>query len=264
MGTDTMTSTDEDPAGGVGVLDRPCGVGVLDKTSVLLCALADGPASLRTLSETTGLHRATVHRLALALESIRLLTRDVQGRFAIGPRIGELADGARRDLLVRGVGQERLLKRSQEVLGELRERTGASARLYRRKGDVRICVASAEADGSARKDGSALDSALPMTAGAGAQALLAWEKPAELARLIQRAAFGAASLTKVRQQGWAQSLGRGELGFAAAAVPVRGPGGLVIAALVLDGPVTLLTRTPGRRHGGLLIDAATALGPRRP
>ncbi|MFF2146439.1 IclR family transcriptional regulator [Kitasatospora sp. NPDC058190] len=263
MDTDTMTSTDEDLAGGVDVLDRPCGVGVLDKTSVLLGVLAEGPASLRTLSETTGLHRATVHRLALALESIRLLTRDVQGRFAIGPRIGELADGARRDLLVQGAGPERLLKRSQEVLGELRERTGASARLYRRKGDVRICVASAEADDSGRK-GSALGAALPMTAGAGAQALLAWEEPTELVRVIQRAAFGAAALTKVRQQGWAQSLGRGELGFAAAAVPVRGPGGRVIAALVLDGPVTLLTRTPGRHHGGLLIDAATALGPKRP
>ncbi|MCG6500140.1 helix-turn-helix domain-containing protein, partial [Kitasatospora sp. A2-31] len=56
------------------------GVGVLDKTSLLLGVLADGPASLRTLSDVTGLSRATVHRLALALESIRLLTRDARGR----------------------------------------------------------------------------------------------------------------------------------------------------------------------------------------
>ncbi|MGW3040440.1 IclR family transcriptional regulator [Kitasatospora sp. NPDC001159] len=227
------------------------GVGVLDKTSLLLGVLADGPASLRTLSEVTGLSRATVHRLALALESIRLLTRDARGRFLIGPRIGELAEEAGRDRLVQSAGR---------VLTELRERTGASARLYRRHGGLRICVATAEGPGTGRQARSAEGVALPMRAGAGAQVLLAWEDPHEIAETIRGAGFGAVTLTKVRQQGWAQSLGAGELGFGAAAVPVRGADRQVVAALVLDGPVTLMSRTPGQQYGGLLIDAAAELG----
>ncbi|MER6304109.1 IclR family transcriptional regulator C-terminal domain-containing protein [Kitasatospora sp. NPDC001539] len=226
------------------------GVGVLDKTSLLLGVLADGPASLRTLSEVTGLSRATVHRLALALENIRLLTRDAQGRFLIGPRIGELAEEAGRDRLARSAGH---------VLAELRLRTGASARLYRRHGGLRVCVAAAEGPGTGRRIRSAEGVALPMKAGAGAQALLAWEDPQEIARSIRGAAFGMVTLAKVRRQGWAQSLGTGELGFGAAAVPVRGPAGQVVAALVLDGPVTLMSRAPGRQYGGLLIDAAAGL-----
>ncbi|MBV6698092.1 IclR family transcriptional regulator [Kitasatospora aureofaciens] len=227
------------------------GVGVLDKTSLLLGVLAGGPASLRTLSEVTGLSRATVHRLALALENIRLLTRDAQGRFVLGPRIGELAEEA---------GRDRLLQGAERVLAELRVRTGVSARLYRRHGDQRICVATAEGPGTGRQARSALGVALPMKAGAGSQVLLAWEDPQEITQAIRAAGFGAVTLTKVRQQGWAQSLGAGELGFAAAAVPVRGAAGRVVAALVLDGPVTLMSRAPGRLYGGLLIDAAARLG----
>ncbi|MCG6495260.1 IclR family transcriptional regulator [Kitasatospora sp. A2-31] len=226
------------------------GVGVLDKTSLLLGVLADGPASLRTLSDVTGLSRATVHRLALALESIRLLTRDARGRFVIGPRIGELAEEA---------GRDRLMQSARHVLAELRTRTGASARLYRRAGGLRICVATAEGPGTERQARSAEGVALPMKVGAGAQVLLAWEDPCEITRAVRGAGFDVMALAKVRRQGWAQSLGTGELGFGAAAVPVRGTAGKVVAALVLDGPVTLMSRAPGLRYGRLLIDAAARL-----
>ncbi|MFJ9691451.1 IclR family transcriptional regulator [Kitasatospora sp. NPDC101183] len=231
--------------------ERASGVGVLDKTSLLLGVLAEGPASLRTLTEVTGLHRATVHRLAQALECIRLVTRDSMGRFTLGPRIEELAEEA---------GRDRLLESADRVLAELRVRTGASARLYRRHGDLKVCVATAEGPGTGRQARSALGVALPLKAGAGAQVLLAWEDPDGITEAIGRGGFGAVTLTKVRQQGWAHSLGVGELGFAAAAAPVRGATGGVVAALVLDGPITLLSRAPGRLYGGLLIDAAARLG----
>ncbi|QKW24525.1 helix-turn-helix domain-containing protein [Kitasatospora sp. NA04385] len=227
------------------------GVGVLDKTSLLFAVLARGPASLRALSEATGLSRATVYRLALALERLRLLSRDAGGRFLLGPRLGELAVESCRDRLLQGAEHE---------LADLRVRTGASARLYRRHGGQRICVATAEGPGTGRPARSAEGVALPMKAGAGAQVLLAWEEPEEITRSIRGAGFGAVTLTRVRQQGWAQSLGVGELGFGAAAVPVRGVAGRVVAALVLDGPITLMSRSPGRRYGGLLIDAAARLG----
>jgi DNA-binding IclR family transcriptional regulator len=61
-------------------------VGVLDKTAAVLGALESGPASLAQLVTATGLARPTAHRIAVALERHRLLARDSQGRFILGPR----------------------------------------------------------------------------------------------------------------------------------------------------------------------------------
>ena len=101
------------------------GVGVLDKASLLLGVLEAGPASLARLVSATGLKRPTVHRLVLALERLRLLARDAQGRFILGPRLGLMALEACRD---------HLATTAEPVLSELRDVTGASARLYRRRG----------------------------------------------------------------------------------------------------------------------------------
>lgn len=226
------------------------GVGVLDKTSMLLGVLAEGPASLRTLTDVTGLARPTVHRLAVALEALRLLTRDVQGRFVLGPRLGELAVEAGRDRLVLGAGP---------VLDALRDRTGASARLYRRQGDLRVCVSAAETGARGGPSRASVGAMLPMKVGAAAQVLLAWEEPEVLHQALRGAGFGAATLTLVRRQGFAQSLGAGEAGVASLAAPVRGSGGRVVAAVTLDGPVAVLTRTPARRFAGALVDAAVQL-----
>src|SRR5690606_15912861 len=76
------------------------GVGVLDKAATVLNALEAGPATLASLVATTGLARPTAHRLAVALEHHRLLTRDLQGRFVLGPRLGELAAAAGEDRLL--------------------------------------------------------------------------------------------------------------------------------------------------------------------
>src|SRR5690606_32483208 len=72
-------------------MDNSSGVGVLDKAALVLAALEPGPATLAGLVDATGLARPTAHRLAVALEHHRLVARDVQGRFILGPRLGELA-----------------------------------------------------------------------------------------------------------------------------------------------------------------------------
>lgn len=59
----------------------------------------------------------------------------MQGRFILGPRLAELAAAA---------GEDRLLATAGPVLTHLRDVTGESAQLYRRQGDMRICVAAAE------------------------------------------------------------------------------------------------------------------------
>src|SRR3954467_11717573 len=75
-------------------MDNSSGVGVLDKAVLVLNALEAGPASLAQLVQATGLARPTAHRLAVALEYHRIVSRDTQGRFVLGPRLSELSTAA--------------------------------------------------------------------------------------------------------------------------------------------------------------------------
>jgi len=67
------------------------GVGVIDKAALVMSALEAGPATLAQLVGSTHLARPTAHRIAVALEYHRLVARDSQGRFVLGPRLSELA-----------------------------------------------------------------------------------------------------------------------------------------------------------------------------
>ena len=195
-------------------------------------------------------------RIAVALERHRLLARDVQGRFVLGPRIAELASAA---------GEDRLLAVARRVLVQLRDATGESAQLYRLAGgvggaDVRVCVAAAER-ASGLRDTVPVGAALPMTAGSAAQVLLAWEEGERMHRGLRGAKFTAATLAGVRRRGWAASAAEREAGVASISAPVRGApgaggaGGRVLAAVSVSGPIERLTRSPGRLHAAAVVAA---------
>jgi DNA-binding IclR family transcriptional regulator len=226
-------------------MNNSSGVGVLDKAVCVLSALESGPASLGQLVTATGLARPTAHRIAVALEYHRFVARDSQGRFILGPRIAELAAAA---------GEDRLLSVAQPVLGYLRDVTGESAQLYRRQADARICVAAAER-ASGLRDTVPVGTALPMTAGSAAQILLAWEEAERMHRGLRGAKFSATTLAQVRRRGWAASVGEREPGVASVSAPVRGPGGRVVAAISVSGPIERLTRSPGRLHAAAVVGA---------
>jgi DNA-binding IclR family transcriptional regulator len=242
-------------AGGVGAGGIGSGVGVLDKALSVLAAAESGPATLAQLVAATGLARPTTHRIAVALEHHRLLTRDVQGRFVLGPRIAELASAA---------GEDRLLAIAQPILTQLRDVTGESAQLYRFAGgrggtDVRVCVAAAER-ASGLRDTVPVGSALPMTAGSAAQVLLAWEEGERMHRGLRGARFTATTLAGVRRRGWASSAAEREAGVASVSAPVRGTGGKVLAAISVSGPIERLTRSPGRLHAAAVVAAGERIG----
>jgi len=230
-------------------MDNSSGVGVLDKAALVLGALEAGPTSLAGLVNATGLARPTAHRLAVALEYHRMVARDLQGRFVLGPRLAELAAAA---------GEDRLLAAAGPVLTALRDATGESAQLYRRQGDQRICVAAAERSHGLR-DSVPVGSVLTMQAGSAAQVLLAWEEPDRMHRGLSGARFTATVLAGVRRRGWAQSIGERESGVASVSAPVRGPSGRVVAALSVSGPLERLGRSPGRLHAAALTAAAARL-----
>ncbi len=226
-------------------MDNSSGVGVLDKTVSVLNALESGPASLAALVQATGLARPTAHRIAVALERHRMLSRDAQGRFVLGPRLAELAAAA---------GEDRLLAVAQPVLTQLRDLTGESAQLYRRQADARICVAAAER-ASGLRDTVPVGAALPMTAGSAAQVLLAWDEPERMHRGLRGARFSATTLAQVRRRGWAASVAEREPGVASVSAPVRSLAGKIIAAVSVSGPIERLTRSPGRLHAAAVVGA---------
>lgn len=225
------------------------GVGVLDKAVAILSTLESGPHTLAQLTAATGISRPTAHRLALALEFHRLIARDLSGRFILGPRPSELAAAA---------GEDRLLAAAAPALAALRDATGESAQLYRRQGDVRICVAVAERL-SGLRDSVPVGEALTMQAGSAAQVLLAWEDSERIHRGLVSARFTAMQLAAVRRRGWAQSMGEREAGVASVSAPVRGPNHKVIAAVSISGPIERLGRQPGRLHAAVVAATAARL-----
>ena len=227
-------------------MDNSSGVGVIDKAAHVLDALEAGPTTLAQLVAATGLARPTVHRLALALVHHRLVSRDIQGRFVLGSRLVELASAA---------GEDRLIASAGPVLMQLRDATGESAQIFRRQGDWRVCVASAERPIGLR-DTIPVGTQLSMKAGSAAQVLLAWEDHDRLLEGLQAARFTPTVLAGVRRRGWGQSLGEREPGVASVSAPVRGPSGRVIAAVSISGPIERLTRQPGRLHAEVVCNAA--------
>jgi DNA-binding IclR family transcriptional regulator len=214
------------------------GIGVLDKTVTILAAVATSPLGLADLVETTGLPRATAHRLAVALEVHRLVARDADGRFVLGPRIAELASSSP-DPVVVAAGP---------VLAWVRDESGESAQLYRRDGAERVCVAAAERLTGLRTT-VPVGSRLPLTGGSGAQVICAFDPAAD-------GGIAARKLAEVRTRGWAQSVGEREAGVASVSAPVFTTGGDFVGAISISGPIERLGRSPGARYASTLIAGA--------
>ncbi len=228
-------------------VDKSSGVGVVDKAVAVLRAVGDEPSSLASLVQATGLTRPTAHRLALALERHRLIDRDAEGRFILGSQIAQWS-----------ASLDPLRTRAQDTVAALRDRTGESAQVYRRTGQSRVCIAAAE-PASGLHDTVPLGASLTMKAGSAAQVLAAWLEPHDRTAVLDGAAYTERDLSRVRQRGWAQSLGQREPGVASISAPVRDDHGTVLAAVSISGPIERLARPSAEQRKSLLA-AARDLG----
>jgi DNA-binding IclR family transcriptional regulator len=206
------------------------GVGVLDKAAAVLGSLEGGPRSLGEIVGVTGLSRATTHRLAVALEVHGLVRRDDDGRFALGLRLIGLGHAAAE--AVPGWVHAR------PALEWLRNQTGESVQLFVRDGDVRVCVESLEASHELRTI-VPIGARFPLDRGSGGRALTA--PPGE---------------------GWVESVAERAPGVASVSAQVLGPGGRVVAAVSVSGPVDRTTPSPGARYGSAVSEAARRISTR--
>jgi DNA-binding IclR family transcriptional regulator len=193
---------------------------------VLAAVEAFGPCALADLVESTGLSRATTHRLAVALEAHGLLRRTGDGRFALGLRLVGLGRAAADALPLAEV--------AGPALAALREATGESVQLYVRSGDERVCVASLESPHGLRTI-VPMGAALPLDRGSAG-------------RVLTQATTG-----------WVDSVEERERGVASVSAAVCGADGRVLAAVSVSGPIERTTRSPGERYGEAVEAAARAI-----
>lgn len=212
------------------------GVGVLDKSMAVLCAVADAEVALGLgeLVTAAGLSRATTHRLAVALESHGMLRRNAEGRFALGLRLVGLgrAAGARWPVV----------DAARTTLEWLRATTGESVQLYVRDGLSRVCVDSLDSPNELRTIVD-VGARLPLDVGSAGRILLG-----------DRGGDRGESTSNRRR--WVQSVEERAPGVASVSAPVHGPGGVMVAAVGVSGPIERTTREPGRKYGKSVVEAA--------
>lgn len=196
---------------------------LLDRAIAVLHACEQGPANLNELVTRTGLARATVHRLATALEEHGMLRRD-GGRWALGPTLARLGAGAGPSMVVS----------SRPALETLRDATGESVQLFVRRGSERLCVASLESPHSLRTI-VPVGAMLPLGRGSAGRVLLGCDVP------------------------WVQTVEEREPGVASVSAPVRDLAGVIVAAVSVSGPIERTSRRPGARYGDLVVVAAASV-----
>jgi DNA-binding IclR family transcriptional regulator len=211
------------------------GVGVLDKAMAVLGALEPAPRSLGELVAATGLSRATAHRLAVALEAHGLVRRDDEGRFSLGLRLIGLGHAAAE--AIPGWLDAR------PALDWLRAQTGESVQLFVRDGDERVCIESLEAPHELRTI-VPVGARLPLDRGSAGRVLRDVE---------------ASSASRARRPGWVESVAERQPGVASVSAPVTGPSGRVVAAVSVSGPIDRTSRSPGRRYGAAVAEAAARI-----
>ena len=204
------------------------GVGVLDKAMVVMRAVSDAPCGLAQLQASTGLPRATAHRLASALEAHGLLRRDASGRFELGHGLVALGQLS--------ANRFPLVDVARPVATALRDATGEAVQVFVREGSQRRCVLSLESAHGLR-----------------------WIVPEGSLLPIEVGSSGRLLEGEPARNGWMQSVGEREAGVASVSAPIHTADGAIIGALSVSGPVERLTKQPGKRFGTMIVAAASEI-----
>jgi DNA-binding IclR family transcriptional regulator len=242
-------SSDALPSGAV-----PGSVQSIERAAAILQVVAGsgGTLGVTDISEAVGLAKTTTHSLLRTLLLVGFVEQDrATGRYALGA--GLLRLGAHLDV-------NELRARSSNWSDALAARSGHAVRLATLVGEEVVVVHHVF-----RPDDSAqvleVGDVLPPTTALG-KVLRAHSHPHTGHRPAAGAAVSPAELAEVRVRGWATEQGEYEAGLGGLAAPVRGAGGLVVAALGVSGPRSSLFDARGLPRSPLLAmvtDAAHAV-----
>jgi DNA-binding IclR family transcriptional regulator len=238
------------PARGTQAVDRAAGL-------VATVVQADEPLAFAELQEVSGLAKSTTSRLLAALERTELLERDDTGCYVAGPLFWLYA--ARHD------PWDELSRLARPTMERLGEDTRETVNLAVTRGDRVVQVGQVDSQYMlGTRDWTQVE--VPAHCSALGKVLYAHRclpvPRGPLEQLTRHSVADGAELRRqlpaVLQRGWAVTVDELEIGLCGVAVPVRGAGGEVVAALGVSGPTPRLEDRL-EEFGRLLADRAEQL-----
>ena len=212
-------------------------VATVERAVAVLHALADstGDVGNNEIARRTGINASTVSRLLATLATDELVTRVPDtGRFRLGPRLVELGNAALARVDIRQICRPHLVA--------LTEGTGETATLSVPYEEGTITVDFVQSPSSVRSVAQVGRPSIAHATATGklflafAGAMPAGPLPSYTRRTITDLTVLAAEVTKIRAQGWAQSVGERENELNAIAGPVCDADGTLTAVLGIQGP----------------------------
>jgi len=195
--------------------------------------------SVAELSQALGLHRSIVYRTLCTFEQRGVVTRNhTGGRYRLGLKLVELANVVLASMDLRQV--------AHPVMERLMRETGEAAFLTVVSEDKSVCIEKVDSPQPIRSMLTIGDRS-PLHAGASNKLLLAYLPADTIDELIARGLEPMTprtitdptqlkeNLTKIRQQGWAYTVGELTPSAAAISVPLWDSNDTVVAALSIAG-----------------------------
>lgn len=196
---------------------KDSGVAAVERALTVLGAFRDGDGSLslHELAARTGFYKSTILRLLASLARAGCVLRLADGSYQLGPMVLHWGRVYLASL--------RIEDHVQPILERLAAETGESATFYTRQGDVRLCVSRVDSSYSIR-DHVKVGDILPLDKGSGGHVLRAFD-PALPKGKTRPKSFIVTSFRERDPQGAGMS------------APVFGPGGSLLGAISISGPI---------------------------
>ncbi|RTL29395.1 MAG: IclR family transcriptional regulator [Burkholderiales bacterium] len=208
---------------------------VLSRMFSLLDTLArDGDAvSLKLISEQTGLHPSTAHRILNDLAVGGMVERSGPGSYRLGLRLLELGNLVRARLDVREL--------AVRPMQELHRLTGHPVSLFVRQEDDALCIERTVSERNGVQVTRVMGLRVPLTSSAAGKILLLNDSGSNLQSLSNGHPGLSAELSQIRQSGLAQEGEGQDPSLQLAAAPIWDDQGRVTASLALNAPVARIS-----------------------
>jgi DNA-binding IclR family transcriptional regulator len=199
------------------------------------------PLGLKQISQYTGLHPSTAHRILAAMSGDRLVDRVEPGSYRLGMRLLELGNLVKSRISVREL--------ALPLMRELHAHTGETANLSVRHGDEIVYVERTSSGRSAMRVVHVIGARAPLHVTAAGKLFLLEEGFARLRDYAKRTGLSPHTkntlsnmqllerdLEKIQRQGWATDNEEAEIGVRCVAAGIRDDAGNLVAALSLSSP----------------------------
>lgn len=216
---------------------------VIERMMSLLDVLANtpGPATLKMLSQATGLHPSTAHRILAMMTHSRLVARRDASTYALGIRLLELGNIVKSRINIREV--------ALPFMQQLHDTIDESINLAIRDGDEIVYIERTASGGSRVRVVYLVGDRAPLHLTSLGKLFLAAENVAEVRAYAKRTGLPGKTphsltslaalekeLNKIRQNDLAYDNEEAEIGLRCLAAPIRDDQGTLVAGLSISAP----------------------------